>query len=629
MIKLKNFNTTLITVLLLTGLLAGRIALAVPVSQTPETLDEFKITPFLMQSADYSEALSLLKENEYEKVINLGKQYVGSNPQDPQAHLIMILGWIGLEQQKSIDAHLYELNLRLPEVANAIKFNMAKYYASKDKYKQALDYLPKNPAAKDKLKTMHLQALIYIQSGKKDEALAAYQSILKQAPNDEPSMLKLATLYLSDKNYNESVRYARKLIALKPNSASALVILGTNQLLLNQPERAVNTFKKVTSLQPKSAVGILNLATAYHALKRYEDAQRIYEKLARTYPDIQEGHTGLALAYLAQDNVTKSRRAAKRAIAVNPKYSIPHLIVAAAALSENDIASANLAFKNTGDIFIDFQRPRFDASSYFRHQPLATVSTLANSVFFSQQGYLEMALQASSGTVNDVKQAPFVAITRARASWKMGQTDKAQSILQNVSRNFPELVTPVIESADISFFTDKQKTALANYQKAMQIAPELTVLHMNLGNLYNALGDPDNAVSQYKQYLKKNPRSTEALNQIAATISEVQNMPEKALPFALDAQKIEPESLQVKDTLGDIYFRLGRFQESLKQYEAVAAAAKSVNPKTYYRIGLNYLNLKDTENAEIFIERAVSIGVDFPLRDEAVKKLKQLKNSRA
>ena len=630
---LKYFYPSLIAVLLLTGLLTGRVAVAIPLSLSPESNDEFQITPFLSQSAnqtaDYREALASLEKAEYEKVVELGKQYVSNNPGEARTHLILILGWIGMGDQMAIDRHLSELEQKLPEIASAIKLNVAKYYASKNLFKQALDYLPNKPAEKDKLGVLHLQAAIYTQLSKKDKALASYQAILRLVPDDEPALMKLVTLYLADKNYKESVHYASKLVALKPDSVAALVLLGTNQLLLNQPARAVGTFKKVTTQASKNPVGLLNLATAYHALGRYEDAQRTYARLARAYPKIREGHTGLALVYLAQGKLAKSRQAAEKAIAVDSKYPIPHLAVAAIALSENDKAVANKAFKRTGDLYIDFQRPGFDASAYFSDKPLATVSTLASSVFFSQQGYLDLALHAVSGAANDIKRAPFLAVTRARQSWKLGRPGEAQAILKNVSRAFPDLITPIIESADIAYLTGKGKIALRGYQKALQLAPEATNLHMNLGNLYNALGQPDKAVSEYKQYLVKDPRSTYALNQLAATLSEVLNMPGKALPYALDAQKIDPESAQIKDTLGDIYFRLGRYSESVQQYEKLVATSAGVNPKTYYRIGLNYLKLKDREKAVIFLERAINSGVDFPLRNEAIKRLGKLKEGRA
>ncbi|MCU7904246.1 MAG: tetratricopeptide repeat protein [Candidatus Thiodiazotropha sp. (ex Epidulcina cf. delphinae)] len=611
--------------LLLYCLPAARISDAVPLTIQPKTSDEFQITPFLAQSADYDEAIALLKRNAYAKVVDLGKQYIHNNPQDAKAHLILILGWIGQGNYPALDKHLSELNRRLPKIGATIEINLTKFYASRDNYVQALNYLPETPPDDLKLEALHLRASIYAHQGKNDKAAATYQKIVQQAPADKQALLKIASLHLAEKNYAESEIYTRQLVATAPDSVVALVLLGTNQLLLNQPSQAVTTFKKVIQLEADSPIGLLNLGCAHHSLRQYDGANSAFEKLALTYPQTQEGHAGLALVYLARGRYAQARAAAERAIALNPRYPVPHLAMAAISLSQHDTAGATLAYRNAGDLYIDFQRPKFDFAAYLQHQSAADAIALAAGVFFSEQGYTALALRILENEAND-RPAPFLAIARSRMMWKLGQAKQAQAILQKVSDAFPRLITPIIESADISYFSGNPEAALSGYREVQRLAPEFSKLHINLGNLYNALGKPGKAIDEYQAYLASNPPSAYVLNQLAATLMERQGMPDKALAFALDAQRIDPDSVRIKDTLGEIYFNLGRFQDSLQQYQEVAAASPVVDPKTYYRMGLNHLALKDKVKAVTFIERALNTGKNFPLRSEAADRLTQLKS---
>ncbi|MCU7921650.1 MAG: tetratricopeptide repeat protein [Candidatus Thiodiazotropha sp. (ex Dulcina madagascariensis)] len=603
----------------------AQISDAVPLTLQPESREAFQITPFLTQSAEYGEAIALLKNNDYSQVVDLGKQYIRDNPKDPKAHLILSLGWIGQGNHQALDRHLSELNRQLPKVGAIIKINLAKFYASKDNYVQALEYLPERPTDDLKSETLHLRASIYTHQGKNDNAIAIYRKILKQAPEDKQALMKIASLHLTKKNYAESQRYTRQLVAMAPDSVVALVLHGTNQLLLNQPSQAVTTFKKVMGLDADSPIGLLNLGCAYHSLRQYDSARDALEKLASTYPKTQEGHAGLALVYLAQGRYAPARLAAEKAIALNPRYPVPHLAMAAVSLSQKNSAGAARAYRNTGDLYSDFQRPDFDLAAYLQHHSVNDAISLATGIFFSEQGYTALALRALENEATD-QSAPFLVITRSRMMWRLGQAKQAQTMLHKVSDAFPGLITPVIESADISYFSGNPEATLHGYKRALQLAPKLSKLHINLGNLYNALGEPDKAVEAYQAYLATNPPSPYVLNQLAATLMERQGMPDKALGFALDAQKIDPDSLSIKDTLGEIYFNLGRFQDSLQQYREVAAASPVVDPKTYYRMGLNYLALKDKDKAVTFIERALNTGKDFPLRSEAADRLTQLKS---
>ena len=82
------------------------------------------------------------------------------------------------------------------------------------------------------------------------------------------------------------------------------------------------------------------------------------------------------------------------------------------------------------------------------------------------------------------------------------------------------------------------------YQRALQIRPDYTRAHTNLGLTYVQLKDRENAERHYRKALELEPHFVPALTNMAA-FQEAGSQPERALPYYQEALRQHPESIRL------------------------------------------------------------------------------------
>src|SRR5262249_25756983 len=87
---------------------------------------------------------------------------------------------------------------------------------------------------------------------------------------------------------------------------------------------------------------------------------------------------------------------------------------------------------------------------------------------------------------------------------------------------------------------------------------------------YRRLGQFENAAEDLKAVIRLNPFQSDACFDLAwlyLTGPDEWRSPEKALPYARKAVELEPHVQSTVSLLGQVYFRLGKFDEALKTLE--------------------------------------------------------------
>jgi tetratricopeptide (TPR) repeat protein len=114
--------------------------------------------------------------------------------------------------------------------------------------------------------------------------------------------------------------------------------------------------------------------------------------------------------------------------------------------------------------------------------------------------------------------------------------------------------------------------ALTAFRRAKDLLNQNASLQMAL--LYDGTGRPDQAEREYAEILEKDPTHPVALNNLAYRLAEREDQLDKALGYALRAQKAVPESPDIADTVGWIYLK----KKMPAQAEPVFAQLASKHP---------------------------------------------------
>ncbi len=123
------------------------------------------------------------------------------------------------------------------------------------------------------------------------------------------------------------------------------------------------------------------------------------------------------------------------------------------------------------------------------------------------------------------------------------------------------------------------------------------------GAAYERSGRYDDAETVFLLCLKLYPRTHEVLNYLAFMWAEQGNNLDQALTYVLQALEQEPENGAYVDTLGWIYYQMGRFPEALEQL-LKANRLMPDDPVVTDHVGDAYHALGDIENAMRFWEKS-------------------------
>ena len=534
-------------------------------------VDEF----FSQSQSQYRAGIEALENERYEEAISLGREYVNLAPKEGNAHLILVLGWYGQGQHGAIDRHLRRLDARLPDIAQSMRTSLMMLYARDGRNEAALKHFGKlEPEAK----TAELYVLagdLHHRDHRMESAVVNYEKALEQAPRHEGARLGLARTYLVSGRFSEAADHAERLLDQYAEHRGALTVASTAYLKLKQPAKALAKTRTFRERTPNNPAALSNIALSEFATGHYERAREAFSALGRHSGWADDAVVGRALCDIAQERIDQARSVLNNA----DTRDAPLSTILAASLMTNESGNDGVqhTLKAGSPVWLDLQRPLLSLSGLVGSSPLSDADynqelvAVVTAQLYLNQGFPELAL-ALSEPVGNLKSSAFGRLVLARAYGKMGRADESAQTLEALVRDYPKLLAPRLELADIHFQRGEHAEALAIYENAVIRHQELPELQVRLGDLYNELGDPASALVQYERFLEQEPDSPYALNQAAATLERL-GRPEEALELAERAHKLAPDDANVADTLVSVHQTLGN--------EAAAAEIQSSFGRTH------------------------------------------------
>lgn len=138
------------------------------------------------------------------------------------------------------------------------------------------------------------------------------------------------------------------------------------------------------------------------------------------------------------------------------------------------------------------------------------------------------------------------------------------------------------------FYADESYlNAIDEYEAALNLNPKLHKVYLYLGTSYSAM---------YR------PAKTGERNQMYG---------EKAVEYLLKASEAFPDDEKITYALGDIYDKMGQFEESEKYYLKILEASPD-KPESYYILADFYKKYGKTEEARTMYERRIALDPTAP-----------------
>jgi tetratricopeptide (TPR) repeat protein len=154
-----------------------------------------------------------------------------------------------------------------------------------------------SPGSEDTVNAYDYLATAYLQLGKTQEALGAYQSALRLAPGRDDLHLKFGNILLEEKKYAEAFKEYKAALQLNPNSTANLYSLGQAYLAMGDFGGARAVFNQITDLAPGNYGGFYGLGQTYYREGEYEKAIEQFQNAISIDEQFSYGYLDLGYAY--------------------------------------------------------------------------------------------------------------------------------------------------------------------------------------------------------------------------------------------------------------------------------------------------------------------------------------------
>jgi Tfp pilus assembly protein PilF len=198
-----------------------------------------------------------------------------------------------------------------------------------------------------------------------------------------------------------------------------------------------------------------------------------------------------------------------------------------------------------------------------------------------------------------------------------------------------EAANRLVEAPDRQLKADEQKVfqaALDEFERSMQYSGDFAFGRFNLGNLYVALGRPEEAVRQYKAAIKIDALTYPAKVNLAMLYND-RGEQAKAETLLREVVKDHPEEYEMAYSLGLLLAEQEKFDEAARFLEK-AAAGLPAYPRIHYNLGLLLQRLGRDAEAEASLIRALDLAsenldylyalADYYLKRERYREAKSL-----
>lgn len=441
-------------------------------------------------------------------------------------------------------------------------------------------------------------------------------------------------LYLNQGNYALAVLEFQDALELDSLVSSIHVSLAESYWHLGKVEHSEAYLKKAINLDPSDIEAAEMLAHQYVLRKAYPEANKIYDGLWEKNPENID--YGYALANLAklqddldralkiyqqisredEDNLVPVENAAQIALATQQYKLAQELFQTLVKLDStnnnylmtlSDLAILNGDF-NTGINCLEHllevdndQNLRIRLGTlYYEHdmtdKALAIFNKLyADSVDDPSILYFLSTIAAVNGDLIASEEYAEESIqkypdeergygNRALIELQRDSVDKAIEILVKANEKIPANFTLKYLLGNSFYQKGEFNSARRYLEQALGVFPESRHARKTLALIYDSLKDWAKSDSLYTILVNEDINDAQTFNNYAYSLAERGELLDKALELSTQALQLEPDNSAYLDTMGWIYFKLGKYKKA-QEYIQAAVDNDSTNAIVLEHLG--------------------------------------------
>lgn len=328
-------------------------------------------------------------------------------------------------------------------------------------------------------------------AGNIEDALAIYQAILKEDPQDSNLIHNISVLYAQLKQYEKALESIDRAIKLDGNNAVYLITKGNILLRQNNIEAAIIEYQKAVKLDPSYAHAYNNLGNAYYRMDQLTTAEQYYQKAIQIKPQYIDAHFNYSLLLIKLGNLDEAKKQLEQTLRLQPQHPYALGQFAEIYLLQGNITEA-----------ITFFIKRLEMQPYH-------VTTLYKlGIAYLQSSQFPEAIQSFKKVLQLDERHPDANYDLASAYLKSGNYENALAyyLRQLEIRSNAETYYNI---GVLLMYQERNQEAIQYFKEALNLDPNYLPTHLNLGATFLKANRAKEAVPYYQSALQLKPDDAE------------------------------------------------------------------------------------------------------------------------
>ena len=473
-----------------------------------------------------------------------------------------------------------------------------------------------------------LHALFLYWKGQRDGALAEFENLAKEDPNDRMARSRLLAAYVDLGKMSEAQNLLAAALKRNAKDTDALFQRSVLSLRAGTTAEAEKDLQQVLHFQPNFAEAHRALAGVYKAEGRVRnERQELNEALrlnpgmlsarlalARNFrnaseaksavqlldqaPQAQKGMLGVLVernwALLATGDTKELRSGLNQALQV---ARVPELVLQDGILRMTEK---------------DYPGARADAEEVLRQNPEEVrAARLVADSFVAQKQPAKATEQLTKIATARPKSA---LLWNLLGQWYLSNDNltEARKAFESAKSADGKFVAADLALAELDHRENRTDAVRQRLTAIVAADPKNVSALLLWATLEEETGNRAGSITRYRSVLGVDSSNLFALNNLAYMLAR--ERPDEALKFAQQAAEIAPDAPFAQDTLGWVYYHKGLYRMAVNYLKA--AVAKEPTPRRQYHLAMCYLKSGDQNLGEKTMQAALRQDPDLARKEQ-------------
>lgn len=422
--------------------------------------------------------------------------------------------------------------------------------------KQAVQREPVNKWYRLKL------AQIYRSAGENTATLEELKTLLEYHPNDYDALFMLADTYKDYGEYLKSNQVLDTALKLIGPQRSIYLLKFRNFEALGVRDSAITQLELLRDVDPDN-LSTLNILSEYYAKSGEESSAKevLSDALNRNSRDPQS-LINLAGIYIKAQQWDSAGTLIRTFLA--DKVILP----------ENKLGVAQFLYSKQQESPLNEQLKKetgWALDTYTESSPgYGPAFTLAGQ-YYAQNNEVEKAIEKLERGNELLPQDDIAWRLRLQLLLSENRLEEAINVGEKADEYVPDDSFLQFFIGSAYMLSDKNEEAIVWLERASRAParkPFKSIVYSTLGDANSNLGNSEEADRVYELALRYDPENHNAMNNYAYNLSVRGEKLDRAQELALKAMEIEPENAAYLDTMGWIFYKLGKYEKAKRFIKA-------------------------------------------------------------